>query len=513
MVLDDQTTITYVDHNERIIHDAKKIAKNTGIFGGAEIFHRIVQFVSGIIITRVVGASIYGIYTTGITVLFFLQIAGTMGLSKGVVRYIGLYKREQDKATGIIISGLLIAFLSGAILAGLLYFGANYLANSIFCMPTLKWVLQWLAASLPASVLIIVGSECIRGFQNIKGYVVIQKLLLPLGSLILIVCLFLLGFKLRGLVLRDVVVGWLVALVTMFLLYRTFPGAFQWKTAIYTEIGDLVRFSLPLAFAEILFVLLLRIDVMMIAAFLDPQKVGIYGVVLRLARLILTPLVAIDAIVLPILAEYMGRNSSEDVQRIYKLSVHWALMMVLPIFVISTVYSEFLLGLFGEDFIAGSLCFIIIACGYLTRATVGSISGVLLMGGKSRLILYNMIIFLGLNIPLNFILIRYWGITGVAFATGLIMALHALVMLVEAKIIFDIQLPLTEILKFMGIGSPILLLMYMLRVSRVVPSPTLNFIVGVFSILILYGIGLIKMRLITMEDKAVIGTLLSQFRK
>jgi len=314
------------------------------------------------------------------------------------------------------------------------------------------------------------------------------------------------------LVYRDIAVSWSLVFITAILLVRTFPPLRDWKEAKFDKIRGLITFSLPLFFSEILLVLLLRADIIMIAWLLMPADVGIYGVVLKLALFIIFPLQAIDTITLPMMAEYFGKQDSKSVNRIYRLSVHWTLMMMVPVLVIGTIYSKFLLGLFGKEFSAGYICFIVIACGYMMRGAVGSVNGVLSMGGKSKIIFYNSAGALILNITLNYTLIHLWGIVGAALATGLIIALLGLIMLIEAKVVFAITLPIAEILKFFGIGAVDYAAVYMFSISGIIPFPAANFATGSLLAVGIFFTGLKIMGLVTDEDRLVFMTALSKLK-
>ncbi|GAH56294.1 unnamed protein product, partial [marine sediment metagenome] len=62
--------------------------------------------------------------------------------------------------------------------------------------------------------------------------------------------------------------------------------------------------------------------------------------------------------------------------------------------------------------------------------------------------------------------IHIWGIAGAALATGLITALWGVVMLAESKVIFGIQLPLSEVLRFLGVGGFVFALVYAFYISN-----------------------------------------------
>ena len=61
------------------------------------------------------------------------------------------------------------------------------------------------------------------------------------------------------------------------------------------------------------------------------------------------------------------------------------------------------------------------------------------MGGHSRLVLYNTLVALLMNVGLNFVLVRRWGIYGAAIATGGITALSGLAMLIEGQRLFSVS--------------------------------------------------------------------------
>ena len=81
------------------------------------------------------------------------------------------------------------------------------------------------------------------------------------------------------------------------------------------------------------------------------------------------------------------------------------------------VFSEFLLELFGADFIKAKVAMIFLCIGFFFSATNGLVQPIMNLSGCERklslIFLYGLII----NIILNYYLIPIYGIEGAAFAT------------------------------------------------------------------------------------------------
>jgi O-antigen/teichoic acid export membrane protein len=89
------------------------------------------------------------------------------------------------------------------------------------------------------------------------------------------------------------------------------------------------------------------------------------------------------------------------------------------------------MGIFGQGFVAGALVLILLGGGELVNAGAGSVAYILMMTGRSKIILLNSSILCVLNISLNYMLIPRYGIIGAGIATGLSIALIYILRLAE----------------------------------------------------------------------------------
>src|SRR4030042_3121413 len=149
--------------------DIKKVAKGTGTtligsFAGGGF-----NFLSQIMIARVLGVEAFGLYALGFAAVRICDIFAKRGLSTGGMRFVSIYKDEsKSKLKGVLISSTGISLLNGVLLGTILYFSSDFFAQKIFHKPELTESLRLFAMSIPFISGISVVSSLLLGFQNTK---------------------------------------------------------------------------------------------------------------------------------------------------------------------------------------------------------------------------------------------------------------------------------------------------------------------------------------------------------
>jgi len=418
------------------IKDAKKVAKSSGILGLGEIPMQVLTLLSGIIVTRVLGAEKFGVYVAAATVVGVGVLIGTMGFNQGVVRFIGIYRDSQTRVMGIIHFALISTLLFGSLVAVILTLCAPFLETYVFQIPGVGRIIALLSITVPLISVFTVVTSCIQAFEEITYVTLLQKVMQPSIRLLLLIGFFLAGARLSALVMRDIFAGMILVVVAFYYLNRRFPPFRKNQRADYSLKTEMFSFTMPLFLAELVHVIMLRIDVLMISAFLGASDVGVYGIVLRISNLLMVPLMSLDAIIYPMMASAFGQKAMDDIERLYKLSSHWVMLIMTPVVVIALVFTRDILAFFGPEFVTGATALRLIAIGVTFRIAAGCVAGVLLMGGHSKLIFYNSLGALVFNVVANYHLVPRYGIVGAALATGVVMTLWGVIMVVEVFVIY-----------------------------------------------------------------------------
>ena len=128
-------------------------------------------------------------------------------------------------------------------------------------------------------------------------------------------------------------------------------------------------------------------------------------------------LLAVKSIAAPKFAELYRNKDFSGLEKVTQQSTKLIFWTTLPLVLVFVFCSEFLMGIFGEEFRLGVLSFIILSAGRLVVAFSGAAGNLLQMCGKQVIFMNVAIIGSLINIILNFVLIPIYGINGSAMAT------------------------------------------------------------------------------------------------
>ena len=415
------------------------LAGRSGVAALSEAGGLAAEYLAAVIVTRSIGAGGFGVYTAGRTTMVLLVIAGSLGLRQGVVRHLALHAGRPREQARVILAGLALSVGTSLLLAVGLWAAAGALSDRVFRMPDLHPLLGIYAIAIPLYSASNVLIAALAGMNQVSQAAVLERAGRSATMLLFTVTLAAVGLNLPALAYRDLLVGALGLAAGWWLLARIAwtgepRGDFRSPAVL-----SLLTFSLPLLAAEFVHLIMLRTDVIVLATLRSGAEVGVFSIVTRIAWVTVIPLSAIDASTFPALAERFGRKQLDEVRSVYTLSVRWALLAVTPVAVMIWVFARDILRIFGAEFSLGIWALRLLVTGFWLRAALGSVSGLITMGGRSRLMLYNTIAMLLLNTGLNFTLIQRWGIEGAAVATGGITALSGLAMSVEGSRLFGVS--------------------------------------------------------------------------
>ena len=180
-------------HRQRQNHTAKHIPlaqvfKLAGVSGFGNIVQQGIRIITNIIVTRTIGASAYGLFALGMTVVNMGAIIPRFGLPRSITRFVAYYrgKGEGEKVPVVLRQALLISLVLGAATAVLIYLLAPYIASAIFHREELSSVLRWLALFIPFGISGMVLLGTLQGLKQIEKQVMIQDFVWPVARLALV---------------------------------------------------------------------------------------------------------------------------------------------------------------------------------------------------------------------------------------------------------------------------------------------------------------------------------------
>ncbi|MCH8304907.1 MAG: flippase [Candidatus Marinimicrobia bacterium] len=387
------------------------------VFGvGAQ---KSIRYIVAFVLTNMLGASLYGQYSLGMSITDIAKIFIILGMNYGAIRYISYYLAKDDIAA---VKGALKFFLltvgglSLVISAGF-YFLAPTIANDVYQKPQITQVLQILAFALPPMSLIFLMSAIFRGFQQIKYSVLLSDLILPLLSGLFFSAAWWFGESLITVMYLVVAINISGVILASYFLLKIFPQIVDKGVLAVSNNKEIFLYSLPLFMSVFLNIFLNRTDVLMLGYFGSTADVGIYSLAAKLSQVVFIISASVYGIFAPVVSELFAKDDRSKLKKIFSQSTRYSAIVTVPIFGALILSHETILSVFGKEFTEGAEVLLILGLAFLINSILGFAGQMISMSGRSKLVLMNSVGGASLNILLNWFFIPKWGMAGAAWAT------------------------------------------------------------------------------------------------
>ncbi|MFA9432477.1 flippase [Egicoccus sp. AB-alg2] len=416
-----------------VLHAAKGIGYLTA--GGG--VGQVVRFVTAILLARALGADGLGQYMLALTVAGLCSSLAALGLDDAMVRYLAIQAREGNRSAvaGTLQIGVGISTLVGTITGVGLFVAAGAVADRVFDAPELVPVLRAFGVIVPFMTLSNALLGVARGSKRMDVAALAEEVVQSLVRLALILPLLFLGLEP---VAAAVVfgVGDVASSLTMVaLLRRQLPLRAAFGRGVRRDVRGLVGFAGPLWLAGALRKFRQNIETLLLGSLTAVASVGIFSVAAKVNLVGHTVYSAIITSVKPHLAELHGSRDREGLRHLYRTTTRWALLFGLPFCLVTVLYAEPILAVFGDSFTAGTTALVVLAAGELVNAATGVCGSVLDMARRTGAKLVNAVLWLVLILGANLLLIPRWGVLGAAVASVLASSLINVLRIVQVWVL------------------------------------------------------------------------------
>ena len=350
---------------------------------------------SHILLTRLLGTEGYGVYCYVISWLTVLVVLAKLGQDASLLRFVPIYHADRNWRA---LRGLLGR--------------SNRLV--IFTSLAFSLLLAW-----------VILAQKQRLDPELKAAFLVGCLLLPLACLLALraffvgIFYFLFTHRLTGATaLWCALLAHAVAFtVSSYWLRRSLPDPLRKCEPLYFS-RSWFTVGLGMLLVSGQYLIMNRVDILMLGYLAGKGPVGIYAVAVRLAWLVPFLLEAAGAIAAPLISELYAGNRTGELQRLVHLVILASTVFSAVMVIILVTGGRFFLGIFGPEFTAGYLCMLVLAAGQLVNSLTGPSGFLLTMTGHERRLGAILFLALALNIVLNYLLIPRYGILGAAAATA-----------------------------------------------------------------------------------------------
>jgi O-antigen/teichoic acid export membrane protein len=409
---------------EPVNQDIKNVINGASLSLIGKTGGRVLSFIGDIILARVLGASVFGLYSIGWTLFRILQMVIPLGLPQGVIKFIPEYQVNQSpgKIKGLIISAFSLSLISGVILSALFYLLAPWLSIVVFHKSELTQILRFFSFIFPFCSLLSVASGITRSTLRMKYSVLLEDFGQPLvGLAIILLVIISTGLTVHYAIFAETISFLITGLLGLVIVRRLFKTSLSgYIRADFSSIQTIIAYSIPTSFAGVFSIFVFWIDRLIVGALLSSTANGIYQVLSQLSMVFVILYAAFNAILGPIFANLFAEGSKGSLEAIFRVGTKWNFYLgIIPFIIYLLNSSDILFFVFGPEYRQGWMCLIILAVGQLINCGTGSIGVLLMMTGHQRSWFWMTSISLLVNTIMCFFLVPKLGIIGAAISTSI----------------------------------------------------------------------------------------------
>lgn len=400
----------------------------------------VLNFAIVILVTRRYGPDGAGVF---FTVIALFTVAGTLaklgaetGLVYSLSRFLA-WGRQEDVVPTIrlaLLPALGFAFLLGAAAAAWPSVLADWFSDPASAEDFAQ-VIGNVALLLPAFVAVQVLAGATRGLGFMRPTVYGISVGRPALQLLPMAAVTAAGLGLGALGLAWAIPLGVVAIGMYWWLNRLLDQGNIPRSVLSPRPG-LTRafwaYAAPRGIANTLSVAQDRMGVLVISALATAAAAGVFVTVARLVGAVQLFIFAIGQALNPQLSALLAKENHEEAKRLFQQVSAWTALPVLPVCVGLMVFPEAALAVFGSGFERGVPALAILAATMLVTVILGHGDNVLLMGGRSRTSLLDVVAALVVTVGALLALVPAHGLVGAAIGSSLGMLVYALLPLWQA---------------------------------------------------------------------------------
>jgi O-antigen/teichoic acid export membrane protein len=381
----------------------------------------IIMAIGTIILGRLLTPDEYGLYNIMLIPLTTIILFRDWGINFAMTKYIASLRASQkdEEIPTVIAAGLIFEVASGIALSFLSLALATFIATAIFQRPESTFFIQTLSISIIAGSLLTASQAIFIGFEKMElnSFTLICQAIAKTAVGPILVYL---GYSVLGAVIGyslGFIAAGTIGLTTFYLtLYR--PLRKKRTGKITKTLKTMLSYGLPLSVYTILGGILQQIYLFIVPSFVSDTMYGNYVTAANFFVLPTFLTMPISTVLFPAFAKLDAKNDDELLRTVFASSIKYTSLLLIPATTAMMALSNPLItSLYGEKYIYGPFFLTISVIGNLFTAAGSLSAGSLLSGlGETRILMIQSIITLVIGLPLGFILISTFGITGFIIA-------------------------------------------------------------------------------------------------
>ncbi len=403
---------------------------------GSNITVTFSNLIIGVLLSRILGAAGYGMYSSIIVVPIIVIGFTQLGIRRSAIYHIGHKILPESNIVSALFILLLWTSALSIIICGLVYFFSE-------SAPFDPLIIVLVMLTIPLLLLNIFAGGVFLGKDEIKRASIINAGPSLLTLILTIVFVWILKLSVLGSFIAIAAANGIMFIFVYRIFVRDYANRITWK---YHEpiMKSMIKLGLVNAIAIFIMQLNYRLDILMLKKLSNLEEVGFYSLATQIAEQLWYIPYAIETIILS-----RSANREEDqfmdrtVASIFRISLMIGLLGSILIFFITPVMVPLI---FGKEYISSVPMIQTILPGILILIGFRILNSRLTGLGKPQIAIFAFIPALVINFVLNILLIPRYGGIGSAWATNVSYALGSIIFVVAYSRL--LKMPVSNILRF-----------------------------------------------------------------
>ncbi|MEA2696681.1 MAG: hypothetical protein QOI66_952 [Myxococcales bacterium] len=392
-------------------------AARSGAMQALTIAAQALMTVTHVLLARLFGRTVFGAYQTCLAIMEILTRGGTGGADKGMLRYVAAHRAsgEQDLVHSALGTGLRVC----VVIAGLAVLGVELTAGPLARLahePAMASALRVMAPAAIFTGCMWVLVQASLASKITRANFLVRGLGEPSFFFIAGLTAALAGRTLENLAVAHLLAAMATMGLAVFVVGKVLGRGELRASLRAPRLRGFVSFSIPLGLSDLMNAILQRTDIVMLTLFRGPTAAGVYAASEFVTRVIANARYAFDSVAAPVFSEAVHLGQTERLRDNWVMMTRWVATASAPIAVTVVMLRGELLSLYGPAFQEGATALCVLAVGHLINSTFGLVGWILMVIGRSRVVLVDNLVAAVVNMIVGLILIPRFGLAGTAVA-------------------------------------------------------------------------------------------------
>ena len=409
----------------------QKQIRGSSLLLAGRLLSTVINFASQVLIVRYLTTTDYGSWAYGLSVVAFFHGLSTLGLRRGITRFIPIYHENDERAKllGTIVLVLFTIVITGVVIIGGAYIAPDLLANLVSGDGEPIGLVLIMVFMIPVQALDGLLIALFASFGSTRSIFVRKYILGP--GLKLLVVLLLISFQtsVAFLAYGYISASMIGIMIYGYLFVRVLQKDGTMKGMNFSNIEipakEIFAFTIPLMTSDLVNIFMHSADTLLLGYFHDTTQVGAYRAILPASHFNKIVMTSFSLLYMPLAARLFAKKDFSAINDLYWKTAIWMSVLSFPIFALTfSMAKPLTLALFGERYAESWIFLSLLSFGYYFNCILGFNGLTLKVLGKIKYVVIINFVAAAVNITLALILIPKYGALGAAIGTTAAMIIH-----------------------------------------------------------------------------------------